>query len=502
MNATQYFKNNKYLFLSLLISLCAFLLRIYDLDLRTMHHDETVNHYFLKQISELGYYPYSHENYHGPLYFYFTWPIFYFFGDSEFCLRFSCVFFGTGTVLLPLMLQKFLGWRWTLLSQAFIATSATIVYYNRYAIHESSFLFFTLLFAFALYRYLKSPQKKDLLWCGIALGALVSIKETYIITCFALFLSSLYLLQINRQFPKLSEIFKTLAISLFVIIIFYSGFLQWSKGLEEFALSVPQWLQRNDSDTGHFKPAGYYLGILWGTDLLHLIKIPYWRAVGLPLEAPTILVFLLTPFLITQLFKRRKETDFFGFCLIWALLITTIYSIPVKYKTPWLVLNITYPLYLLLAWQTVYLWKISKHYQLKILISLVIIVSLGSNIYSTWYYNFKYPSQEINPLAYVHTDPQILELTQEILTAAKQNPGSKILIAINTSWPFPYYLRTISTQVVYDSNAGDINNCDQLRTNYALVLLDHQKVFTCPNWEQKYFRVSGHQEAERYRRLP
>ncbi|MCB0340148.1 MAG: hypothetical protein KDD53_11115, partial [Bdellovibrionales bacterium] len=56
----------------LCIGYLAYVLRTYEIGLRPLHNDEGVNFYFLQEIGRLGYYPYSHENYHGPLYFYFT----------------------------------------------------------------------------------------------------------------------------------------------------------------------------------------------------------------------------------------------------------------------------------------------------------------------------------------------------------------------------------------------------------------------------------------------
>ncbi len=491
----RFFVNNKYFLISLLITLVAFLLRIYDLDLRTMHHDETVNHYFLKKTSELGYYPYSHQNYHGPLYFYLTWIFFHYLGDSEAYLRLSNVIIGTGAVLLPLMLQKILGWKWTYLAQLFIATSSTIIYYNRYAIHESSFLFFTLVLAFSFYRYLKLEQKIDLIWCGIGLGALISIKETYIISGLALLIAGIYVYLINRKFPNLSQIFRSLAISLLVIIVFYTGFLQWSKGLSELALSVPQWMTRNDSDTGHFKAFGYYLSIFWGSNLLDLFSIPYWEKVKLPLELPTLLTLIFTPILIPAVLKDPKKTDFISFCLIWTIIVVFIYSIPVRYKTPWLIINLTYPAYLLLAGQFAYLLHRSKYLFQKILILCLICASLGLNLYSTWYYNWKFPSQNQNPLSYVHTNPEILELTKAIHISTKNNPQSRILMGLENSWPFPYYLRKVSGQITYDSNYGELSQCEKLPRKFALIILDHTKTFDCPNWKKTYFRTADHQEA-------
>jgi predicted membrane-bound mannosyltransferase len=56
----------------LLITLLALIFfRFYDLNLRPIHHDESVNGWFVDGMFKNGFYNYDPNNYHGPLYFYF-----------------------------------------------------------------------------------------------------------------------------------------------------------------------------------------------------------------------------------------------------------------------------------------------------------------------------------------------------------------------------------------------------------------------------------------------
>ena len=46
------------------------LFRFYDLGARPIHHDESVNGWFVDGILAKGFYSYDPQNYHGPFFFY------------------------------------------------------------------------------------------------------------------------------------------------------------------------------------------------------------------------------------------------------------------------------------------------------------------------------------------------------------------------------------------------------------------------------------------------
>src|SRR5882724_8230325 len=131
-------------------------LRLYDLRLVPLHHDEGVNGNFLVSLVRNGAYKYDPNNYHGPTLYYFSalipW-IYRFlggkaFGDAHglttFNIRFVTGAFGIGTIGLVLLLRKRLGSVGSLCAAGLIAISPGAVYLSRYFIHESLFVFFTL----------------------------------------------------------------------------------------------------------------------------------------------------------------------------------------------------------------------------------------------------------------------------------------------------------------------------------------------------------------------
>jgi uncharacterized protein (TIGR03663 family) len=133
------------------ILLVAALLRVYDLNLVPLHHDEGVNGFFLQRLVKEGFYHYDPANYHGPTLYYFTListSLNSFFhghnGLSTVAVRLVPAFFGVATIWLVLCLRAYIGSMAALVAAALLALSPGAVYMSRYFIHESLFVFFTL----------------------------------------------------------------------------------------------------------------------------------------------------------------------------------------------------------------------------------------------------------------------------------------------------------------------------------------------------------------------
>src|SRR5712664_3426693 len=131
-------------------------LRLYDLNLVPLHHDEGVNGNFLVRLVRDGFYQYDPANYHGPTLYYFAavfpWLLRLFFGTSAqngyglttIAIRMVPAFFGLVTVGLIFTLRRNLGTIATLGAALLLAISPGAVYLSRYFIHETLFVFFTL----------------------------------------------------------------------------------------------------------------------------------------------------------------------------------------------------------------------------------------------------------------------------------------------------------------------------------------------------------------------
>src|SRR2546423_11333912 len=140
---------------SLGILIVGALLRLYNLSLVPLHHDEGVNGNFLVSLVRDGRYVYDPQNYHGPTVYYFSAIIPWvarFLGGKNFAeahglttfnIRFVTAAFGIATIGLALLLRKRLGTVGALSAAALIAISPGAVYLSRYFIHESLYVFFT-----------------------------------------------------------------------------------------------------------------------------------------------------------------------------------------------------------------------------------------------------------------------------------------------------------------------------------------------------------------------
>jgi uncharacterized protein (TIGR03663 family) len=143
-----------------LILLAGTFLRIYDLALKPLHHDEGVNGFFLQRLVKDGIYNYDPSNYHGPTLYYFTLAstsLNSFFhgqsGLSTIAIRTVPALFGVATIWLVLCLRRRIGSIGALAAAALIAVSPGAVYMSRYFIHESLFAFFTLGLVVAWLKY-------------------------------------------------------------------------------------------------------------------------------------------------------------------------------------------------------------------------------------------------------------------------------------------------------------------------------------------------------------
>jgi uncharacterized protein (TIGR03663 family) len=139
------------------VMLVAVLVRLSQLELRPMHHDEGVNGFFLNNLMRTGIYHYDPSNYHGPTLYYFTLPLaalaerFQMLDSSV--VRLIPVIFGLATVYLALSLRRYLGTFGALAAAALLALSPGSVFFSRYFIHEMMFVFFTLAVVVAALRY-------------------------------------------------------------------------------------------------------------------------------------------------------------------------------------------------------------------------------------------------------------------------------------------------------------------------------------------------------------
>src|SRR6267378_7515088 len=169
-------------------------LRLYDLNLVPLHHDEGVNGNFLLRLVRDGFYQYDPQNYHGPTLYYFAalipWISKFLFGKSfaetyglsTFTIRFVTAAFGVATIWLLLTLRRHIGPIAALASAALLAISPGAVYLSRYFIHETLLVFFTLSVVVATLRFYESVRPSYLLLAAASAALVFATKETAFIS--------------------------------------------------------------------------------------------------------------------------------------------------------------------------------------------------------------------------------------------------------------------------------------------------------------------------------
>jgi uncharacterized protein (TIGR03663 family) len=178
----------------IVIFMIAAVLRLYDLALVPLHHDEGVNGNFLVKLVREGAYQYDPENYHGPTLYYFSaiipWITRVLFGTNAretyglttFTIRLIPALFGLATIGLVFLLRKRLGTLATLAAALLLAVSPGAVYLSRYFIHETLFVFFTLGIVVAALRFYDERNPAYLIPGAASAALLFATKETAMIS--------------------------------------------------------------------------------------------------------------------------------------------------------------------------------------------------------------------------------------------------------------------------------------------------------------------------------
>ncbi|MGI8837099.1 MAG: flippase activity-associated protein Agl23 [Pyrinomonadaceae bacterium] len=347
------------------IFVVAAVLRIYNLNLVPLHHDEGVNGNFLVRLVREGFYHYDPANYHGPTLYYFAaafpWSLRLLFGTSAqnsyglttTTIRLVPALFGLATIALIFTLRRNLGSLATLSAALLLAISPGAVYLSRYFIHETLFVFFTLGLVVAALKFYERARLFYLIVASISAALMFATKETAIISAavlvIVLVVTHLYRAirgsasgrtkKKKRKAPATEEnsfssfvervggarnlaIWLGLAVLVFIAVnvLFYSSFFtNYPKGVYDALKTFEFWAKTGKEAHKHPKFTYFWWLLLQESPLLIL------GAIGAA----------------TAVLKPAKS--FALFAALWAFGLIAAYSL-IAYKTPWLALNFGLPL--------------------------------------------------------------------------------------------------------------------------------------------------------------
>jgi len=472
----------------IVVFLIAAVLRLYDLNLVPLHHDEGVNGNFLVRLVREGVYTYDPANYHGPTLYYFAaiipWITKVLFGNSgrdnygmtTFTIRLIPVLFGLATIGLIFLLRRRLGTITVLAAGLMLAVSPGAVYLSRYFIHETLFVFFTLGIVVAIVRFYDERNFAYLIPAAASASLLFATKETAMISvgvliiAFAVMWVYMRLTGGSTNEGSLSErvsavidemggkpsLVVNIVIALIVFValylLFYSSFFTNYKGINDSLQTFAIW--KKTGNEAHVHPAEMYLKwLVWQESPLLFLG-----AIG---AAITVL---------------RPKNSLALFCALWSFGLIAAYSL-IPYKTPWLVLNFIVPLALIAGYAIQAIYELDRR-QLR-LAAAFLLLAVGIAVYQSIDLNFKNYDNDNEKYVYVyaHTKRGTINLVNEVDRIAKENSGNTTGITIVSPdyWPLPWYFRNFtrvgyygrmaaSTEPVIIANA---NQKDEVDTNFG-----------------------------------
>ena len=446
------------------IFLIAAVLRMYDLNLVPLHHDEGVNGNFLVRLVREGYYQYDPQNYHGPTLYYFAAFFPWFvrallgktamenYGLTTVTIRMVPAVFGLATIGLIFLLRRWLGTVATLSAALLLAISPGAVYLSRYFIHETHFVFFTLAIVVSCLYFYEQRNAFYLIPAAASAALLFATKETAMISvavlviALALTLIYRYLRRgrvverrvTGRHQPEtwslhgfVEELGGPVAVGLCVImaaitfvglyVLFYSSFFTNSKGISDSFQTFAIWTKTGTE--AHVHPLYTYVN---------------WFVLR---EGP--LFFLGAIGALFIVFKPKNALALFA--ALWAFGITAAYSL-IPYKTPWLMLNFVVPLALIAGYAVQAIYELDGRQWRVTGVVLFFVVSFTA--YQSIDLNFKNYDNDASKYVYVyaHTTRGMLDLVKEIDRIGNERTGGTTGITIVSPdyWPLPWYLRNYS----------------------------------------------------------
>ena len=419
----------------------AALLRLYGLELRPPHHDEGVNGWFTEHVVRKGYYYYDPANFHGPSYFYILAATRRLLGFGLWELRLPGALIGLAACFAPLLLRRRIGWPAALAACAFLAVSPTLVYYARYAIHETLLASLGLLAAACILRWAASGKVRWLFGAAAALAGMIATKETTVLFVAA---GGLWLLGETivesvrsrrvivlgrRWVPSLRAAGLGVAIIglMFAIhVVAYTGAFQapGSTG-DQLWRSVQAYFLWQDTglhESGHVKSAWYYLLLGARYELVLYAFALLGTVVG---------------------FRERMVR---GPALV-GLLMLGLYSL-IPYKMPWLPTSWLMLLALPAGHGLVFaiLWARARAGR-RAAIGMFV-VALAPALAITWRSSFVAPADRQEALAYVHTDAAYNEWFGYMQAAGRIAGTRSVSVAVvsKVTWPLPWSMMPYRTR--------------------------------------------------------
>ncbi len=412
------------------VLLVALLLRTVLLEIKPPHFDEGINGWFLDQMWRQGFYRYDPTNYHGPLYFYLLMLAELLMGRGLLTLRLVAVAFSTGIVAVVLLHSRWFG-RAAIWAALVLAISPAMVFYGRYAIHESLFIFCQALFLYGYIRWHIEGGRAAVVCMTIGVAGSIATKETFFIFLGTWFIAVALVHVLNRFLPArkaaaalprepVPRLFVLVCVGVAVaaVLLLFSGFLANPVGVRDMVMAFAPWMATGTGDaSGHEKPFWYWLQLL------------------ARYEWPLLATLIALPALLLHESRWAWRLGATGFGLVLA------YSL-IPYKTPWLIIGMLMPLSFAFGFlMELALARLRTRWRLApVALGCVL---LAASLYTSLRLNFRDYATFSEPYVYVQTSPDVNRLMDNMHSLIDVFPARRnlsVLVMTSDPWPLPWLL--------------------------------------------------------------
>lgn len=394
------------------IVLVALVLRLLWLGEKPPHFDEGVNGWFVDQMTAQGFYHYDPTNFHGPLHFYVCFLAQTFLGRHVWALRLPIALVSTACVALALAFAPHFGKRAARLAAGALALSPGMIFYGRYAIHETWLLFFLMLGFWGIAGLWREGRTHHLWAAAVGASGMILTKETYAIHLVALGLAAISLRVLEKISPSSALAFspqrwttanaqRALLVCGAAILFFYTGgLLDWSS-LPGLWVTFSTWVSTGtNGTTGHEKEWFYWLTLAARYEWPMLVGCGAALAVVLP--------------------QTDRLPRYLG---IYALGTLVAYSL-IPYKTPWCLIVMMWPFHLLFGAAIDRLGRTLDRW----LATALAVVVLAHSAFIACRLNYREFTNEEEPYVYVQTLPDVANFLGPLQELARRDARNFHLI--------------------------------------------------------------------------
>lgn len=155
----------------------ALLIRLWELEVRPFHYDESLHAYYSWKIFDGQGYHYE-PWIHGPLQFFLNASVFGLLSDNDFTARLIYPLFGSLLVGLPYFLRHYFGRIATMTMSLMFMFSPSLLYFSRYARNDILMAVFSMAFFVLIWRYIAERRNIYLYLISVVLALAFATKET------------------------------------------------------------------------------------------------------------------------------------------------------------------------------------------------------------------------------------------------------------------------------------------------------------------------------------